>query len=80
MSTQPPMSLEDVGRLAQAIRAEVAKAIVGQTETVDAMLVALMAQGHVLLEGPPGTAKTLLAQCFAGALGLDFGQIGRAHV
>ena len=75
MSTQPPMSLEDVGRLAQAIRAEVAKAIVGQTETVDAMLVALMAQGHVLLEGPPGTAKTLLAQCFAGALGLDFGRI-----
>ncbi len=75
MSTQAPMSLEDVGRLAQAIRAEVAKAIVGQTETVDAMLVALMAQGHVLLEGPPGTAKTLLAQCFAGALGLDFGRI-----
>ncbi len=75
MSSQAPMSLEDVGRLAEAIRAEVAKAIVGQTETVDAMLVALMAQGHVLLEGPPGTAKTLLAQCFAGALGLDFGRI-----
>ncbi len=75
MSTPAPMPLEDVGRLAEAIRAEVAKAIVGQTETVDAMLVALMAQGHVLLEGPPGTAKTLLAQCFAGALGLDFGRI-----
>ncbi|MEO7247878.1 MAG: MoxR family ATPase, partial [Novosphingobium sp.] len=75
MSTQATMPLEEVGRLAEAIRAEVAKAIVGQSETVDAMLVALMAQGHVLLEGPPGTAKTLLAQCFAGALGLDFGRI-----
>ena len=74
-ATSATMPLEEVGRLAGAIRAEVAKAIVGQTETVDAMLVALMAQGHVLLEGPPGTAKTLLAQCFAGALGLDFGRI-----
>ena len=75
MNSEATMPLEEVGKLAAAIRAEVAKAIVGQTETVDAMLVALMAQGHVLLEGPPGTAKTLLAQCFAGALGLDFGRI-----
>ncbi len=75
MNSEATMPLEEVGKLAEAIRAEVAKAIVGQTETVDAMLVALMAQGHVLLEGPPGTAKTLLAQCFAGALGLDFGRI-----
>ncbi|MCZ8173282.1 MAG: MoxR family ATPase, partial [Brevundimonas sp.] len=69
------MSLEEVGRLAQAIRAEVGKAVVGQAETVDALLVALFAQGHVLLEGPPGTAKTFLAQCFATAIGLDFGRI-----
>jgi MoxR-like ATPase len=73
--TAPAMSLEEVGRLAQAIRAEVGKAVVGQAETVDALLVALFAQGHVLLEGPPGTAKTFLAQCFATAIGLDFGRI-----
>jgi len=69
------MKLEEVGALAQAIRAEVGKAIVGQTEVLDALLVALFAQGHVLLEGPPGTAKTFLAQCFASSLGLDFGRI-----
>ena len=58
-----------------AIRGEVGKAIVGQADTVDHLLVALLARGHVLLEGPPGTAKTLLAQCFAASLGLAFGRI-----
>jgi MoxR-like ATPase len=61
--------------MADAIRAEVAKAVVGQDSVVDHLLIALLAGGHVLLEGPPGTAKTLLAQCFATSLGLDFGRI-----
>ncbi|RJX68292.1 MoxR family ATPase [Tsuneonella suprasediminis] len=69
------MTLPEVRTLAGAIRAEVAKAVVGQEETVEHLLVALLAEGHVLLEGPPGTAKTFLAQCFATALGLDFGRI-----
>jgi MoxR-like ATPase len=69
------MTLDDVRAMAQAIRAEVAKAIVGQDETIDHLLVALVSEGHVLLEGPPGTAKTFLAQCFASALGLDYGRI-----
>ncbi len=69
------MTLDDVRGLASAIRGEVAKAIVGQDAVVDHLLVALLAEGHVLLEGPPGTAKTFLAQCFATALGLDFGRI-----
>jgi MoxR-like ATPase len=68
-------ALEDTRRLADAIRAEIGKAIVGQEETVEHLLIALIAQGHVLLEGPPGTAKTFLAQCFAAASGLDFGRI-----
>jgi MoxR-like ATPase len=70
-----PLSLPQVGALAAAIRAEIGKAVVGQTETVDHLLIALLARGHVLLEGPPGTAKTFLAQCFAAAIGLDFGRI-----
>jgi len=74
MSVQS-MSLAEVGALAGAIRTEVGKGVVGQAETVDALLVALLAQGHVLLEGPPGTAKTFLAQCFAASLGLDFSRI-----
>jgi MoxR-like ATPase len=69
------MSLDEVGHLAGAIRGEIAKAVVGQVETVEHMLVALLARGHVLLEGPPGTAKTFLAQSFAAAIGLQFGRI-----
>ena len=69
------MDLAEVKVLADQVRAEVGKAIVGQAETVDLMLTALFARGHVLLEGPPGVAKTFLAQCFATTLALDFGRI-----
>ena len=69
------MTLAEVSTLAGKIRGEVGKAVVGQTATIDALLTALLAQGHVLLEGPPGTAKTFMAQCFAASLGLDFGRI-----
>ena len=69
------MTLDDVQSLARSIRAEVGKAVVGQEATVDLLLVALLARGHILLEGPPGTAKTLLARAFAYAVGLDFGRI-----
>ncbi|HEX3700570.1 MAG TPA: MoxR family ATPase [Phenylobacterium sp.] len=69
------MKVGEVKALGERVRAEVAKAIVGQAETVDLMLIALFARGHVLLEGPPGTAKTFLAQCFAKTLKLGFGRI-----
>ena len=69
------MTVEEVQALAQSIRQEVGKAVVGQQQTVDLMLVALFSGGHVLLEGPPGTAKTLVAHCFAQAIGLEFGRI-----
>lgn len=75
MSETESISLAEVARLADAIRGQVAKAIIGQAETVDGLLIALLARGHVLLEGPPGTAKTFLAQCFAATLGLQFGRI-----
>lgn len=69
------MDMSEVGALAARIRAEVGKAVIGQTGTVDLMLTALFSGGHILLEGPPGTAKTLLAQSFARSLSLDFGRI-----
>ena len=69
------MSLDDLRALADKIRAETAKAIVGQDALIDQLLIATLAQGHVLMEGPPGTAKTFLAQSYATALGLDFGRI-----
>ena len=69
------LSLAELHTLADAIRAEVRKAIVGQDALIEHLLVAMVASGHVLMEGPPGTAKTLLANSFASALGLDFGRI-----
>ena len=68
-------ALETLRGLAADVKAEIGKAIVGQEEVIDHLLVALIAQGHVLMEGPPGTAKTFLAQCFARATGLDYGRI-----
>jgi MoxR-like ATPase len=69
------LNVSELGALALRIRAEVAKGVVGQGETVDLLLTSLFAGGHMMLEGPPGVAKTLLAQCFARAVGLDFGRI-----
>ena len=69
------MNVTDVQGLAGAIRSEIGKAIIGQQDTIDLMLVSLFAGGHILLEGPPGTAKTFLAQCFSTAIDLDFGRI-----
>ena len=53
------------------VRLEVGKAVVGQDGTVTGLLIALLSRGHVLLEGVPGVAKTLLVRAFSTALGLD---------
>jgi MoxR-like ATPase len=53
------------------VRHEVAKAVVGQDATVTGLLIALLSQGHVLLEGVPGVAKTLLVRALSAALSLD---------
>ncbi|WP_442961036.1 AAA family ATPase [Pseudarthrobacter sp. J64] len=53
------------------VRREVAKAVVGQDATVTGMLIALLSRGHVLLEGVPGVAKTLLVRSLSAALDLD---------
>jgi MoxR-like ATPase len=49
--------------------------VVGQERVVDGLLVTLLAEGHALVEGPPGTAKTLLARSFSTCLGLAFNRI-----
>ncbi|WP_298510201.1 MoxR family ATPase [uncultured Nocardioides sp.] len=54
-----------------AVRTEVGKAVVGQDAAVSGLLVALLCGGHVLMEGVPGTAKTLLVRTLAGALSVD---------
>jgi MoxR-like ATPase len=54
-----------------AVRAEVAKAVVGQDAAVTGLVIALLARGHVLLEGVPGVAKTLLVRALSAALSLE---------
>jgi len=60
---------------AQKVTAEIGKAVLGQQTVVERLLVALLANGHVLLEGMPGLAKTLLVRSLGTALGLRFERI-----
>jgi MoxR-like ATPase len=61
--------------LCDRVRAEVARVVVGQDEALTRLLGALACSGHVLIEGPPGVAKTLLARCVARTLGLEFTRV-----
>ena len=64
-----------VDELASRVTAEVSKSIVGQKEAVENCLVALLADGHVLLEGVPGLAKTLLVRTLAQTMSLEYTRI-----
>ena len=66
---------EDFAKKLNAVRSEVGRALVGQEELVDRMLLALLCNGHVLLEGVPGIAKTLTATSLSRALQADFSRI-----
>jgi MoxR-like ATPase len=66
---------ERLSELLARARVEVAKGVVGHDEAVDLILIAALARGHVLLEGPPGTAKTLLAQTMSRILGASFRRV-----
>jgi MoxR-like ATPase len=68
-------ALSELRAAADRLRSEVKKAVVGQDDALDLLLVALFSDGHVLLEGAPGTAKTLLVRAFAAAMNLKFGRV-----
>jgi MoxR-like ATPase len=73
--TEPTQAVERFQRQLTALQVELAKQIVGQTQLVESVLIALLASGHVLLEGVPGLGKTLLVRSLAGALDLSFARV-----
>jgi MoxR-like ATPase len=69
------MSTEKVRELGNALRERISRVIIGQDEAIQLLMVALVAEGHVLFEGPPGTGKTLLARAFAACLKLELKRV-----
>src|ERR671929_971509 len=67
--------LQYVSSTVELIQAELRKVVVGQDAVVEQVLVALLAEGHALIEGVPGTAKTLLVKTLARIVGADFSRI-----
>ena len=74
-SFETRLDLSSLTTAIDAIRAEVGKVIVGQHQTIDLLLTALLADGHVLIEGVPGVAKTLTAKLLAKTLSVGFSRI-----
>lgn len=68
-------TLERLKSQYQALQAEVGKAIIGQDEVVKYVLISIFSNGHCLLVGVPGLAKTLLVNSIAQSLGVDFKRI-----
>ena len=69
------MSFEAVKQLAEQVKSNIGRVIVGKEEVVDLLLIGLITSGHVLLEDVPGTGKTLLAKSLAKSLSLSFKRI-----
>jgi MoxR-like ATPase len=75
MAVPSDKSLEQVSKQIEAIRSEIGKVIVGHQEVVDGVLIALLAGGHVLLEGVPGLGKTTLLRTLGRTLQLRYSRI-----
>ncbi|MDX1905157.1 MAG: MoxR family ATPase [Thermonemataceae bacterium] len=69
------VNLDELKNKIELIRQEIAKVIVGQENVIDLMLTAILADGHILLEGVPGVAKTLTAKLFAKIMSIKFSRI-----
>ncbi|GBC55684.1 AAA family ATPase [Stutzerimonas stutzeri] len=74
-TTSPISQRARAAQLAQALRDELHKAVIGQDEVIDGVLTALIAGGHVLIEGVPGLGKTLLVRALARCFGGEFSRI-----
>src|SRR6266702_3046527 len=69
------ISMQEVQALAEAVRANVARVIIGKLDVIDLLLAALLANGHVLLEDVPGMGKTVMAKALARSLGATFQRV-----
>lgn len=69
------VNIKEVPRLYEKILGEISKAIVGKQNTKEALILALLTGGHILIEGPPGTGKTTIARVFAKAIDGQFKRI-----
>lgn len=67
--------MTEIGTVFKRLQERIAAVIVGQPMVIDQLLVALLAEGHVLLEGVPGTAKTMLVKTLASLIGAEFGRV-----
>ncbi|HEV3252692.1 MAG TPA: AAA family ATPase, partial [Puia sp.] len=67
--------LSNLQTTVQRVREEIAKVIVGQSQMIDLLLAAILADGHVLIEGVPGVAKTLTAKLLAKTIDIGFSRI-----
>jgi MoxR-like ATPase len=75
LSSEFIAKVEEANKKLERVKSEIAKVIVGQNELIDRLLIALLCDGHLLLEGVPGIAKTLAVNSFAKVLQLDFKRI-----
>ena len=75
LSFESRINLSDLKQKADDIKNEIGKVIVGQHEMIDLLLVGLLANGHVLLEGVPGIAKTITAKLLAKTINTEFSRI-----
>ncbi|HPP46097.1 MAG TPA: AAA family ATPase, partial [Accumulibacter sp.] len=69
VSTLPEEKLQQARQILGTLRAEIAKAVIGQTTVIDEVLIGLLADAHVLIEGVPGLGKTLLVKALARTFG-----------
>jgi MoxR-like ATPase len=75
MNFESRINLQDLNEAITAIQAQIGKVIVGQQQTIELLLTALLADGHVLIEGVPGVAKTLTAKLLARTVATNFSRI-----
>lgn len=75
MNFESRIDLQELNDAIAAIKAEIGKIIVGQQQTIELLLTAILADGHVLIEGVPGVAKTLTAKLLARTINTDFSRI-----